>query len=191
MRVYLITHSHTEQIPGEAIDAWRLSARGVDQSVKLATNPFWDEIERVVVSSEPKTWLTVEQVAIARQLPVWIDCRFDELRRSGWTENYGARVAAAFTDPQSASIGWEALATLRNRVVSGFEALQQQFPGETLAVVGHGICLSTLRAELLGDERVNFDAWQRLQFGSYACVEAGRRGTQIVSDFALSQNSER
>ena len=191
MRIYLITHAHTEQRPGEAIDAWRLSARGVEQAEKLAVNPFWDDIGRVVVSSEPKTWLTVEEIATARRLPVWIDCRFDELRRSGWVQNYAGRVAAAFADPLLASPGWEALATVRKRVVTGFEALQRQFAGQTLAVVGHGICLSTLRAEIRGDKRINFDAWQRLQFGSYACVEVGQQGTQIVSDFALSCDSER
>jgi broad specificity phosphatase PhoE len=189
MRIYLITHAHTEQLPGVAADAWRLSARGSEQASTLASAPFWDEVERVVVSSEPKTLLTVAEVVRQRNLPVWIDSRFDELRRSGWTENYATQVAAVFAEPSRSIAGWEAVGSVRQRALSGLADLQVRFAGETLALVGHGLCLSILRAEVLGLTNVDFAAWQRLAFASYASIILNP--PTLVEDFPISANAER
>lgn len=59
MRIVLITHAHTEQMRDVAADAWRLSARGLQQAAALANARFWADVDRVVVSPEPKTWLTI------------------------------------------------------------------------------------------------------------------------------------
>lgn len=189
MRIYLITHAHTEQLPSVAADAWRLSARGIEQAALLAKASIWEEIDRVVVSSEPKTLLTVAEIVAQRYLPVWIDSRFDELRRSGWTENYAAQVAAAFAEPSRSIAGWEAVVAVRQRAVSGLADLEQRFGGETLALVGHGLCLSIIRAEILGNPRVDFAAWQRLAFASYASIVLNP--PTLLEDFPISANAMR
>src|SRR5215217_5454303 len=111
MRIYLITHAHTEQVAGVAADAWQLSSHGVEQASKLAASPIWTQISHVVISSEPKSWLTVETVVRQRHLPVWIDSRFDELRRSERIEDYAAQVARVFAQPAQSIDGWEAAET--------------------------------------------------------------------------------
>ena len=189
MRIYLITHAHTEQVPHVAIDAWQLSARGIQQATELAKASFWAEIDRVVMSSEPKTWLTVAHIVQARKLPVWIDCRFDELRRSGWFEDYAAQVAKVFAQPTQSVSGWEPASSAQQRAQQGLADLQRRFPGETLALVGHGISLSLVRAGLLGLAQVDHEVWQRLSFGTYAV--ASLAPPAIIQDFAQSKNTVR
>jgi broad specificity phosphatase PhoE len=185
MQLYLITHAHTEQNPSVAADAWRLSARGVEQAARLAEAPFWHHVDRVVVSAEPKTWLTVADVVAQRGLPVWIDSRFDELRRTDWIEDYAAQVAKVFAHAAEKVMGWEAADHVRQRVNTGLADLQVRFAGETLALVGHGLCLSLLRADLLGLAQVDFSAWQRLAFGSHALASLKPRG--MLEDFSFSE----
>jgi broad specificity phosphatase PhoE len=189
MRIYLITHAHTEQIPHVATDAWQLSARGLQQAAELTKAPFWAEVDRVVVSSERKTWLTVADVVRERKLPVWVDCRFDELRRSGWIEDYAAQVAKVFAQPTQSVIGWEPAISAQRRAELGLADLQRRFWGETLALVGHGISLSLVRAGLLGLSRVDHEVWQRLSFGT--CALASLAPPVIIQDFVQSMNTVR
>jgi broad specificity phosphatase PhoE len=189
MKLVLITHAHTEQAPGVAADEWTLSARGLEQASALANAPFWEEVERLVVSSEPKSWLTVEGVAGERRLPVWVDCRFDEIRRGSWVENYPSQVATSFAEPDVSISGWESCESVRVRALAGIADLRKRFPNETVALVGHGICLSIMRTAFLGHSHVDFSTWQRLSFASFAVF--GGDSFALISDFALSSTAER
>lgn len=189
MKIHLITHAHTQIDPSAASDTWHLSSRGVEQAQKLATAPFWDEVTQIVVSSEAKTWLTVAQVAAARSLPVWVDSRFDELRRGGWTADYADVVATAFSTPSRAIAGWESVQSLQARVGAGLDALQNRFGAHVIALVGHGIAMSVLRAMILGQDRVDPAMWSRLAFGSYASVELATM--RVISDFQFEERVTR
>jgi broad specificity phosphatase PhoE len=189
MKIYLVTHAHTEALPGVAIDTWQLSARGEAEARALAGRDFWHDVDRVIVSSEPKAWLTVAGVAESRNLPIWVDSRFDELRRHGWVEDYAARVAEVLAYPSTAVGGWEPAASVRRRALTALSALRDRFTGETLAVVGHGLCLSILRSAILGESRVDFDAWQRLAFGSHATIFVSPLA--MLQDFTFSNEVTR
>jgi broad specificity phosphatase PhoE len=189
MRIYLITHAHTEAVPDMAADVWRLSVRGQAQAATLASDTFWDEVDRLIVTSEAKTWLTVAEVVQQRKLPVWIDGRLDELRRGGWVEDYASQVAAAFAVPAESVGGWESIESLRQRALAAVDDLSLRFRGETLALVGHGLCLSTLRAMWLGLDRVDFAAWQRLSFATYATVNLDP--LRWEQDFLQAETPER
>jgi broad specificity phosphatase PhoE len=176
-------------VPDVAVDVWRLSSRGIEQAAKLSHASFWDQVDRVIVSSEPKTWLTVVDVVGARRLSVWIDSRFDELRRGGWIDDYAVQVAMVFAEPSRSIYGWEAANATRARMQSGLADLNHRFADETLALVGHGLSLSLPRAEILGHTRVDFDAWQRLDFGSYASITLNP--PTMVEDFTLNVDTMR
>ncbi|HRJ44917.1 MAG: phosphoglycerate mutase family protein [Caldilineaceae bacterium] len=170
--LYLITHAHTQQ--KKEIDAtrWELSPAGREQAAALARLPFWDGVERIVRSSEPKTRLTVAPVLAERRLAMTVDPRYDELRRgSAWVGDYGARVAEVFARPDASIGGWESASDALTRFLEGIHALADAFPRETIALVGHGLTFSLFRAHLLGLARVDFGDWQRLSFCALAQVE--------------------
>jgi broad specificity phosphatase PhoE len=167
--LFLITHAHTQQKRDADATGWDLSPAGYEQAAALARLPLWGGVDRVVLSSEPKTRLTV-------------DLRYDELGRgSGWVDDYSARVAEVFANPERSIGGWEAANDALTRFREGIHALADAFPHETIALVGHGLTFTLFRAHLLGQAQVNFDDWQRLSFCALAEVEWP--GLTLAQDF--------
>jgi len=188
--LFLITHAHTQQQKEADATRWVLSEAGQAQAEALACLPLWDGAERIVVSSEPKTRLTVAPVLAARKLPLTVDPRYDELRRgSEWVEDYSAHVAEVFANPQRSIGGWESASDALARFLEGIHALADAFPAETIALVGHGLTLSLFRAHLLGQARVDCDDWQRLSFCALAQVEWPQ--LQLAQDFQLVPGAPR
>ena len=181
MRLYLITHAHTAQDRNTEVAQWHLSESGQKQAEILARQPFWEQVDRLILSSEPKTRLTVEQVIAQRKLPVVVDARFDELQRPGWVGDYAAYVQQAFAEPDRPAGAWEPAATALARFLAGIDELCRRFPDATLAFVGHGLTLSLYRAYLLGQPRVVMAEWRQLSFAALALVDPIAR--QIIQDF--------
>lgn len=182
MRLYLVTHAHTAQDRSIEVTRWVLSATGRAQATILAQQPFWNEVQRVVLSNQANTRLTVEPLLTARKLPVWIDRRFDELHRPDWVDDYTARVQAAFALPNHPAGEWEPATAALQRFLDGIAHIQHEFAGETLALVGHGLTLSLYRAHLLGQRQVNLADWQGLSFAAVAVVDLAAGA--LLQDFS-------
>ena len=181
-KLYLIAHAYTRQVPDTDAALWQLNELGQKQAAALARQPFWDEVDRLLLSCEPKTRLTVAPLLEDRQIPNEEDARFNELRRSSeWTSDYTARVAELFRRPRQSVAGWEPAAAALTRFCAGIDAWTSRHPQETLALVGHGLTFSLYRAHLLGLPNVNLQDWRELSFAAVARVEGG----QIIEDFAV------
>lgn len=181
-KLYLITHACTQQIPDVDAARWQLNGVGRLQAEELARQPFWQAVDRLLLSSEPKTRLTVAPFLQATTIPVEVDARFDELKRTPeWIGDYTARVAETFRRPRESVAGWEPAADALARFRAGISDWKARHPQETLALVGHGLTFSLYRAHLLGRSAVALRDWQRLPFAAVACVENDR----IIQDFAV------
>ncbi len=181
-KLYLIAHACTRQVPDTDAALWQLDELGSKQAAALAQQPFWSEVDRLLLSCEPKTRLTVAPLLQRRDLPVEEDSRFDELHRTPeWTSDYTARVAEVFRRPREAIGGWEPAAAALNRFCEGIDDWASRHPHDTMALVGHGLTFSLYRAHLLGLPTVVLQDWQQLSFAAVACVQGGR----IVEDFAV------
>ena len=178
----LITHAHTQVDPATDAVTWRLSAAGESQATALAEQPFWATVDRILLSSEAKTRLTVAPVLAQRSLPIMADARFDEAARPGWCDDYAARVAAFFAEPETSAGGWETANSALARFLEAIEADVPAAGSEHVALVAHGLVLSLYRAHLLGLASVPFDAWRRLEFAAVAHVDLV--GPTITQDFA-------
>lgn len=181
MQLFLIRHAHTAGDPSVNAAEWPLSARGLLQAQALAEAPFWRQVDHIVLSSEPKTRLTIEPTLAKYHLPVTVDGRFDEVRRGGWLEDYVAQVAQFFATPHMAPGKWESAEDALKRFLEGVEALIQQHPHDNVALVGHGLLLSLYRAHLLGRTHVHLGDWQALSFAAVAQVDP-QKG-RLVEDF--------
>lgn len=183
MQLYLITHAHTQSQPREDATLWQLSPTGHKQAALLAQQPFWNQVEQIVLSTEAKTRLTIVPVLEQRGLPVYEDARLNELRRVGWVTNeeYKERVRQLFAKPTHSIQDWESAQDALQRVLTAIEHLCVQFAGKRVALVGHGLTLSLYRAHLLGNAHVDFTDWQQLSFASVALVDPEQR--QLLQDF--------
>ncbi|MFN8439934.1 MAG: histidine phosphatase family protein [Caldilineaceae bacterium] len=183
MQLYLITHAHTQAQPSEDATVWQLSPKGREQASLLAQQPFWEQVEQIVLSTEAKTRLTIGPVLAQRALPVYEDQRLNELRRVGWVTNeeYGERVRKLFAEPTHSIHGWESAQDALQRVLAAINYLCAYFTGKTVALVGHGLTLSLYRAYLLGNAHVDFTDWQQLSFAAVALVDPEKR--QLLQDF--------
>ena len=181
-KLYLIAHACTRQVPDTDAALWQLDELGRVQAAALARQPFWDEVDRLLLSREPKTRLTVAPLLKRKDLPVDEDDRFNELNRSPeWTNDYTARVAEVFRRPRESVAGWEPAADALTRFRVGIDDWAARHPHDILALVGHGLTFSLYRAHLLGLPTVPLQDWQQLSFAAVACVQDGR----IVDDFAV------
>ena len=181
-KLYLITHACTRQIPNVDAARWQLNDVGRQQAAALARQPFWEGVDRLLLSSEAKTRLTIAPLLEEKSLPAAEDARFDELRRTPeWTYDYTARVAELFRRPQESAAGWERAVDALTRLRAGIAEWTCRHPQETLALVGHGLTFSLYRAHLLGLANVALRDWQELSFAAVARVEDDR----IIEDFAV------
>lgn len=182
--LYLITHAHTAADPAVDARKWHLSPTGVRQAARLAEQPWWSEVSCVVVSSETKTRLTVAPLLARRTLPVMVDPRVDELKRSGWTTDYSEHVQRTFADPDRAHGGWEPASAALARIRAAVHDLAKTHPYAVLALVSHGLILSLLRADLLHLPRVRFDDWRHLSFAAVARMEISAAcDATLITDF--------
>jgi broad specificity phosphatase PhoE len=181
---YLVAHAHTQPVPDRDARTWGLSDLGRMQAAVLAREPFWDAVDFVAVSSEPKTRLTLEPALAGREVELLVDERLDELRRPTWLDTpalYRARVAQAFAAPEQPAGDWEPAATALARFLAAIEALSARFAGRTGVVVGHGLTLSLYRADLRGQPAPTLADWQRLDFAAVAEVDVARGA--LLADF--------
>ncbi len=181
MKLYLIRHAQTKQERQQESNQWHLSEQGCQQAGALAQESFWSHVDLIVVSSEPKTRLTIEPVVAAWGIPVVEDARFDEVYRGGWINDYAAQVRRFFATPEQSAEPWESAADALDRFLGGLASLQEAYGNQTLALVGHGLILSLYRAYLLGQPAVHFADWQRLAFAAVALVNPTKR--LLLKDF--------
>lgn len=180
--LYLITHAHTEQQPHVDATTWALSSVGQRQATILANQPFWPSVDRLLLSSEAKTRLTVADVLTTHKIPITVDARLDELKRGpDWVSNYAERVGHVFTHPHQSVGGWETAADALARFLAGIADLKTRYTTQTLALVGHGLTLSLYRAHLLGQPQVDLADWRKLSFAAVAQVDL--ETNRLVEDF--------
>ena len=184
MQLYLITHAHTQAQPSEDSTVWQLSPTGREQAMLLAQQPFWNQVEQIVLSAEAKTRLTILPVLEQRGLPVYEDQRLNELHRVGWVTNeaYVEHVRQLFANPTQSIASWEAADAALQRVLTAVDYLCLHFARKTVALVGHGLTLSLYRAYLLGNAHVDFKDWQQLSFAAVALADPEQH--QLLQDFA-------
>ncbi|MEM7534004.1 MAG: histidine phosphatase family protein [Chloroflexota bacterium] len=190
MRLYLVRHAHTQINPDTNAREWGLSEKGIVQAQKLLSHEFWEQVDHIFLSSEEKTFLTVQPVLETYDIPTTIDARFDELRRSGWTDDYLAQVTEVFAHPDKSISGWDSATSALTRFRQGIDAIVNSHSHETVAVVGHGLTMSLYRAYLLGYEQVRVEEWQQLGFGTIAEVEISSSNMNNLKQAILVRDFE-
>jgi len=182
MSLYLVRHTHPQQtaLPAEM---WPLSDLGREQARRLAELPFWQHVQIICSSWEPKAIQTAQIVAECRNLPIEPVFDLRELRRPGIpVSDYEAAVRQVLENPFRSINGWEPAGEAQTRVMTAIERLLMLHETETLAIVSHSIAL-TLYLAYLTDTAPSFDVWRSLSFGSVIQVDPQSR--HILARFEI------
>lgn len=184
--IYFIRHARTQQNPALPAEAWNLSEEGFVAAAALAGKQFWTAIQQVITSDEHKTYATIAPALELWDLPHTRMAAFNEVWRVGYTATqaeYEAQVRQLFAAPAVSVDGWETAADALQRGMAGLNHLLATYPHQNLAVVGHGLLWSLLRAHLLGNAHVDPAEWKAVNFPDVMVwrVEKGEWG--LVQDF--------
>jgi broad specificity phosphatase PhoE len=166
-QIYLIRHAKTRQEPGVPAERWTLSEEGFIAAGALAGKQFWTTVGRVITSTEVKTLATVTPALELWGIPHEAWAEFDEVQRGGFAatqEEYETRVRQLFAAPDESGDGWEPAAHALERALAGLNRALAEYPGQNLAIVGHGLLWALVRAHVLGKERVEPAEWKAVQF---------------------------
>lgn len=174
-RIYLVRHAATQPSNDDAA-LWPLSPLGEQQSIRLAAQPFWHEVTRIVSSPEAKAVATARPAAARYGLEIETDSGLRELQRSPvWlsSEAYTETVAAVFARPDQRIAGWESANAVAHRITATIAALLNHGPpNDSVAVVSHGLALSILVTRLRGEAAPSVDSWRALPFAAVAWVDS-------------------
>jgi len=172
--LYLIRHAHTQRT-ALPVETWPLSDLGRQQAQRLAELPFWQNVEMICASVEPKALQTAQIVAERRDFPVEPVFDLRELRRPGGpVDDYESAVRQAFNNPTTSVNGWEPAGEAQTRIVTAIERLLMLHESKTLAVVSHGLAL-TLYLAYLTDISPSLELWQSISFASAIQVDPDAR----------------
>ena len=183
--VYLIRHPHTCVDLSRPAAEWDLDETGEAELAALLDAPFWPSLAALYASGERKA-IRVAEGAADRYGLAWESLAgLGEVNRAAFTAPdraaYETAIAALFAWPEVSVGGWESAgeAVRRFRRTLG-EALARHAPGDSLAVVAHGLVLSLCLADLRR-EAPSLARWRALDFG--AVVALDRETLRPLSDF--------
>ncbi len=173
--LYLVRHAETEP-SNQPVELWPLSEAGREQATKLAGQPFWEDVDLICTSLEPKALQTVQIVRERHDLPMEPAFDLHELRRpSGPIADYAEAVRQALANPAASVHGWEPAGEAQTRILVAIERLLMLHEEMSIAVVSHGLVLSLYLAHLIGTEP-SLELWRSIPFASaiQVDVEAGK-----------------
>ncbi len=181
--LYLVRHAATQPNPDQHAGEWTLSEAGFLAAGVLAGRRFWPEIDRVITSTEFKSYATVAPALELWGLSheAWSD--FDEVKRGGYIEDYTARVADFFAHPDHSPDAWETATAALQRAITGLHRALHAYHDSNIALVGHGLLWSLLRARLLGLSHVNPAEWAAVAMPDVAVWRVENDTITLLQDF--------
>jgi broad specificity phosphatase PhoE len=168
-QLYLIRHAHT-RMTGGAAERWPLSEKGRREARILARQDFWRKVELIFSSPEPKASSTAKPAARRWGVPLRIvDC-LRELHRPRLIPDYRKAIARLFANPEQSIAGMETAAQAAGRITHCIRELVAAHPGQTLAVVSHGLVLTLFLAQL-DDRWPTTSEWRAVPFAGLITVD--------------------
>jgi len=168
-QLYLIRHAHT-QMTGDVADRWSLSEKGRREAGILARQDFWRKVTMVLSSPEPKARQTARPAVRRWGIPFKVADCLHELRRPRLIRNYQQVIARFFSNPEQSIAGMETASQAAERITRCLKELVAAHPGQTMAVVSHGLVLTLFLAQL--DNRwPTVSEWRAVPFTGLITVD--------------------
>lgn len=171
-RLYLIRHARTMPTGPDAA-AWPLSPDGEAEARELARADFWEDIDALYSSPEPKALETVRPAAGRYGLEIRADERLREARRPAeWLDDYAGAVRR-YLERAETPENWEPAPDAEERMRTAVRAVERAHPGRRVAICSHGLALALFLSAFERPPGGPFALWSGIGFGEVAVVEGG------------------
>jgi broad specificity phosphatase PhoE len=155
---------------GGAAERWPLSEKGRRQAHVLARQDFWRQVELIFSSPEPKASSTAKPAARRWGIPLrTADC-LRELHRPRLIPDYPKAITRLFAAPEQSVAEMETAAQAARRITRCVKGLVTAHPGQTLAVISHGLVLTLFLAQL-DDRWPTTSEWRAVPFAGLITVD--------------------
>lgn len=179
MDIILVRHGAVAAEPDTPSVWWPLSDLGRAAARALARDPLWGAVEQMYSSPEYKAHETAQILAGPNGINVSLVGDLREVARPGqqWFDardglSYTEAVRAWFAAGSQPLHGWEPPAAARRRITACIARLYAR-ERSPFAVVGHGLTLSLLVAEVTGVAPA--EVWPSMTLPDIAVLDPARR----------------
>ena len=167
--LYLIRHARA-QMTGDAADRWTLSEEGRRQAGVLAHQDFWRDVGCIYSSPEPKALQTARPAARRWDIPLAVADELRELRRPRLILDYETTIEQVFANPLESISGLEPATQAAHRVTRCVREMTEEHPGQTLAVISHGLIMALILARLENRFPTMHD-WRSIPFTGLKAID--------------------
>jgi 2,3-bisphosphoglycerate-dependent phosphoglycerate mutase len=173
-KIIFLRHADTQKDPNLNAALWGLSEKGKKQAEEVVNLPIMSEVDKIYVSKEKKTALTVEPLVKKIKKETISLAFLDEVKRGDkflTKEEFEAEKIKQLKDLDYHAFGGESGKEALKRFKQGIEQASRESAGKTILVVTHGTILSIYFADLLNVYDKLSERWQKTVFCAYGIVE--------------------
>lgn len=155
---------------------WSLSDTGIQQSIEVCNEDIFKTIDIVYVSSEQKTFLTIEPLMKVSNIPLYKTTSFDEVKRGNkflTKEEFEYEKELQLKDFSYHAFDGESCDEALERFKKGVDEIEKKYKDKNILVVTHGTVLNLYFAYLLGKTEGEDlkDRWNKTKFCAYGIVK--------------------
>lgn len=155
-KLIYITHPSVKLDKDKLPHQWGLSEKGFEQAKILIEIPFWQEVDVIYSSTEPKATQVAQLASEKYHLPWFQEKDLGEADRTATPflplEEYMTEVQKAYLNPDVHVRGWESHHQVMKRNAIALEKIKKDNPGNTIVIVGHGGAGTTVKCTIKGIE---------------------------------------
>ncbi len=183
MIVSLVRHAQTHINPNLPAKNWSLTPDGLKAAQQLSQDRLWSNLDRIITSQEKKAILTASYIAKKHHLKFEMSAKLNEVRRGGFISNYEERVKLFFNNPSLTVDEWETANSAQKRGIDEVNRLLSQSSSTHVAIVGHGLLFSLIRAYWLKQSLVNINEWKAIRMPDVSTWRISGDDIDLMSDF--------
>lgn len=180
-----LRHADTKKDPSINVKEWILSENGMEQAELVSKMPVMNEVEVIYASSERKTFLTVEPLAVRLDKKIHTLEFFDEVKRGEkffTKEEFEKEKSKQLIDLQYKAFSGESGTDALDRFKNGVSKVGAENEGKTVLIVTHGTILNIYFADLLNLFTNLPERWSKTSFCAVGIVQ----NEKVLQDIIFS-----
>ena len=172
--IFFIRHADTIKNPNLNSSKWVLSEKGSEQAKIISDTNILKDCDLIFVSSEIKTYLTINPLAKKLNIEIIELSDLDEVRRGDiflTDSEFETEKFRQLEDLDYPSFGGETANQALQRFSNAIDLIHKSYAGKKIIVVSHGTILNLYFAKILNKFSEIKERWSSTPFGAIGIIE--------------------